>query len=117
MDPMTGALGYGIEYTFSVMERIRLTGLGGDKALAFPMVVSVGQETWKTKESHAAEADFPSWGELGKRAVLWEIQTAMPLIMAGADLVILNHPDSLEVLRRNVARLSAFNNVADKETN
>ena len=34
MDPMTGAMGYGIEYTYSVMERIRLTGLGGDKMLA-----------------------------------------------------------------------------------
>lgn len=105
IDPLAGALGYGLEYTYSVMERIRLTALGGDKPLASPMIVQVGQEAWKVKESRAAETDFPSWGELNRRSVLWEVQTAMPLIMAGADLVILNHPESLKVLRRNTTKL------------
>ena len=54
------------------------------------------------------EADFPAWGELAKRGVLWEVQTAMPLIMSGADLVIVYHPESLTALRRNVARISAY---------
>lgn len=105
MDPLAGALGYGLEYTYSVMERIRLTGFGGDKALTFPMIVHAGQEAWKTKESSAPEEAFPLWGDLNKRAVLWEVQTAMPLILAGADLVILHHPGTLRVLRRNVEKL------------
>ena len=106
IDPMAGALGYGLEYTYSVMERIRQTALGGDRALAFPMMVSVGQEAWKTKESRAPEADFPLWGDVARRAVLWEIQTAMPFILSGADLLILNHPESLAAVRRNVNRLA-----------
>ncbi len=105
IDPLAGALGYGLEYTYSVIERIRLTALGGDKPLASPMMVQVGQEAWKVKESRAAEIDFPAWGELNRRSVLWEVQTAMPLILAGADLVILNHPESLKVLRRNTTKL------------
>ncbi|MCY3024181.1 MAG: CO dehydrogenase/CO-methylating acetyl-CoA synthase complex subunit beta, partial [Planctomycetota bacterium] len=107
MDPLTGALGYGLEYTFSVIERIRLTALGGDPALAFPILSHVGQEAWKVKEASAAEASFPAWGDLAKRAIVWEVQTAMSLIMAGTDLVILYHPDSLAAIRRSVARLTS----------
>ena len=108
MDPMTGALGYGVEYSYSVMERIRLTGFGGDGALTFPMIVCVGQEAWKTKEGNAQEADFPEWGDRKRRGILWEVQTAMPLIMSGADLVVLHHPESLATLRRNVSRIRAY---------
>jgi acetyl-CoA decarbonylase/synthase complex subunit delta len=106
MDPLTGALGYGLEYTYSVMERIRLTALGGDAALAFPILAHVGQEAWKVKEAGAPEASFPAWGNLERRAVLWEVQTAMPLILAGADLVVLYHPESLAAIRRAMHRLS-----------
>jgi acetyl-CoA synthase len=106
MDPLTGALGYGLEYTYSVMERIRLTALGGDEALAFPILAHVGQEAWKVKEASAPEASFPAWGNLERRAVLWEVQTAMPLILAGADLVILYHPESVATIRRATDRLS-----------
>ncbi|MHC4698211.1 MAG: acetyl-CoA decarbonylase/synthase complex subunit alpha/beta, partial [Planctomycetota bacterium] len=106
MDPLTGALGYGLEYTYSVMERIRLTALGGDEALASPMIVCVGQESWKVKEASAAQSAFPAWGGSARRAVQWEVLTAMPLVLAGADLLILYHPDSLAAIRRNVGRLS-----------
>jgi acetyl-CoA decarbonylase/synthase complex subunit delta len=106
MDPLTGALGYGLEYTYSVMERIRLTALGGDTALAFPILAHVGQEAWKVKEASAPESSFPAWGNLERRAVLWEVQTAMPLILAGADLVVLYHPESLATIRRATAKLS-----------
>jgi acetyl-CoA decarbonylase/synthase complex subunit delta len=107
MDPLVGALGYGLEYTYSVMERIRLTGLAGDIALVFPMLVRVGQEAWKAKEAAAPKSAFPMWGDLARRAVMWEVQTAMPLVLAGADLVVLYHPESLAAIRRNVNRLAA----------
>ena len=115
MDPMTGALGYGLEYTYSVMERIRLTGLGGDKALTFPMIVTTGQEAWKVKEASAVEADFPQWGNLERRAILWEIQTTMPLILAGGDLITLYHPESLAALRRNVDKLTSHSTLPTEE--
>jgi acetyl-CoA synthase len=108
MDALTGALGYGLEYVYSVTERIRLTGLGGDKALAFPIIACVGQEAWKVKEASAPASAFPAWGDRARRAVLWEVQTAVPLVLAGADLVVLQHPESLAIVRRNVARLSEY---------
>jgi acetyl-CoA decarbonylase/synthase complex subunit delta len=106
MDPLTGGLGYGLEYTFSCMERMRLTGLGGDGALAFPMMVHAGQEAWKVKEASAPESAFPAWGDLKTRAVLWEVHTAMPFVLAGADLVILEHPATLAALTKAIGDLS-----------
>jgi len=105
MDPMTGAMGYGLEYTYSVMERIRLTGLGGDRMLAFPMIVSPGHECVKAKEFKASEADAPAWGELATRAALWELTTATSLLYAGADLLILYHPDAVRELKKTIQRL------------
>jgi acetyl-CoA synthase len=105
MDPMTGAMGYGIEYTYSVMERIRQTGLGGDKMLAGPLIVSPGQECAKVKELKATEAEFPAWGALEKRAALWEFTTASNLLYAGADILIMYHPEAAQALKKNIFRL------------
>jgi len=105
MDPMTGATGYGIEYTYSVMERIRMTALGGDRMLAAPLIVSPGQECAKLKEYRAAEADFPAWGNLEKRAALWEFSTALSFLYAGADLMIMYHPEAAMALKKTIMEL------------
>jgi acetyl-CoA synthase len=105
MDPMTGATGYGIEYTYSVMERIRLTGLGGDRMLAAPMIVSPGQECARVKEYRAQGADFPAWGNLEKRAALWELSTALSLLYAGADLLIMYNPEAAMALKKTILAL------------
>jgi CO dehydrogenase/CO-methylating acetyl-CoA synthase complex beta subunit/CO dehydrogenase/acetyl-CoA synthase delta subunit len=105
MDPMTGAMGYGIEYTYSVMERMRMTALNGDRMLAGPMIVTPGQECVKIKEVKATEDVFPAWGDLEKRAALWELTTAVNLLYAGADLFIMYHPDAATALKRTIARL------------
>jgi acetyl-CoA decarbonylase/synthase complex subunit delta len=105
IDPMTSTIGYGIEYTYSVMERIRQTGLGGDKMLCSPMLVSVGQECMKIKEAKASEKDFPAWGNLAKRAAYWEISTASSLLYAGADILIMYHPDAVKTVRKTIFEL------------
>ena len=105
MDPMTGATGYGIEYTYSVMERIRQSGLGGDKMLALPMIVSPGYECAKVKEFKAAESDFPEWGDLGKRAAVWELTTAVSLVYAGADILIMYHPEAAVQTKKMIFEL------------
>ena len=105
MDPMTGATGYGIEYTYSVMERIRQSGLGGDKMLALPMIVSPGYECAKVKEFKAAEIDFPEWGDLGKRAAVWELTTAVSLVYAGADILIMYHPEAAVQTKKMIFEL------------
>ncbi|MCL2095786.1 MAG: acetyl-CoA decarbonylase/synthase complex subunit alpha/beta [Oscillospiraceae bacterium] len=105
IDPMTSSIGYGIEYTYSVMERIRQTGLGGDKMLINPMLVSVGQECMKIKEVKASEKDFPNWGDLAKRAAYWEIASASSLLYAGADILILYHPEAVKTVRKTIFEL------------
>ncbi len=109
IDPMTGAMGYGIEYTYSVMERIRATGLGGDSMLLSPMIVSPGQECAKIKELKASEKDFPAWGDLGKRAAVWELSTATALLYSGADVLIMYHPEAARTLKKTIFRLMDVN--------
>jgi acetyl-CoA synthase len=105
IDPMTCSTGYGIEYTYSIMERIRLTALGGDSILAGPMLVSPGQECSKIKESRALEKDSPNWGDLSRRVGLWEFSTALSLLYAGADLFIMYHPEAAMKLKEKILEL------------
>jgi len=105
IDPMTSTIGYGVEYTYSVMERIRLTGLGGDNMLLSPMIVSVGQECAKIKEFKAPESAFPDWGDLARRAAYWECATATTLLYAGADILILYNPEAVKTVKKTIDSL------------
>ena len=96
MDPTTGALGYGFEYGYSVMERLRIAALQGDNMTQFPMMVTPGEECWKTKESKVG-VDVPeAWGDWETRAIAWETTTAIMLAESSADLIVLRHPESLK---------------------
>jgi acetyl-CoA decarbonylase/synthase complex subunit delta len=100
IDPTTGALGYGLEYTYSVMERIRMAALTQeDEKLQLPIVCNVGGEVWKTKEAKLTAEEAPALGEPESRGVLMEALTAATVMLAGADVVILNHPRALELAR------------------
>ncbi len=107
MDPTTGALGYGLEYTFSVMERQRIAALTGDGMTQQPMICFAGEESWRQKESRAADGVPEEWGNFGKRGVTWEIVTATTLLESGADIVVLRHPDSIGVVRETINKLMA----------
>lgn len=102
MDPSVGALGYGLEYTYSVMERIRLAALtANDTKLQNPFICNVGREVWKTKE-----ATLPSdevMGEEELRGITMETITALSLILAGGELLILRHPRSLRMIKETLA--------------
>lgn len=103
MYPTTGALGYGIEYAYSIMERSRIAALSGDSILGVPMLCYVGEESWKTKE---AKSENEIWGELKNRGILWEAATAAAFLQAGADILIMHHPDSVETIRKTISRLT-----------
>ena len=105
MDPTTGALGYGIEYGFSVMERLRMAALQGDAMTQLPMIVCVGAETWKTKEAKVGEGVPAAWGEWRERGINWETMTAMTLLESGADIVVLRHPESVKRVKAAIAEL------------
>jgi acetyl-CoA decarbonylase/synthase complex subunit delta len=69
------------------------------------MIVSPGQECAKVKECKASASQFPAWGELGERAALWELATATALVYAGADILVLYHPQAVAGLKKTIARL------------
>ena len=96
MDPTTGALGYGIEYGYSAMERLRLAALQGDAMTQLPMLVTPGYEAWKTKESKVGQDVPDEWGDWMERAVNWESLTAITLLESGADILVLRHPESVK---------------------
>ncbi|MEJ2324087.1 MAG: acetyl-CoA decarbonylase/synthase complex subunit delta [Nitrospirota bacterium] len=105
-DPMASALGYGLEYTYSVMERIRLAALTqNDDTMQPPMLGDVGMYVWKTKETQAPESDLPEWGSLPERGIAWEALTASALIMAGAELLILRHPKAVEAVEKFIGEM------------
>jgi acetyl-CoA decarbonylase/synthase complex subunit delta len=105
MDPTTGALGYGIEYGYSVMERLRLAALQGDAMTQLPMLVTPGFEAWKTKESKVGEGVPAAWGDWMQRAINWETMTAIALLESGADIVVLRHPESVKRVKAAVQEL------------
>jgi acetyl-CoA decarbonylase/synthase complex subunit delta len=105
MDPTVGALGYGIEYGYSVMERLRLAALQGDGMTQFPMLVAIGVESWKTKESKVGEGVPASWGDWEQRALNWELVTTTALLESGADIVVLRHPESVKRVKAAITEL------------
>ncbi|MDR1472652.1 MAG: CO dehydrogenase/CO-methylating acetyl-CoA synthase complex subunit beta [Synergistaceae bacterium] len=105
VDPTTSALGYGVEYTYSVMERIRVTALDGEPMLCAPMVVSTGVETSKIKEAKAPEADFPAWGKVEDRIAALEFVAAQSYLYAGADLLIMYHPEAAVQIKNTIDEL------------
>lgn len=105
IDPATAALGYGIEYTYSILERGRLGALAGDKMLSQPVICQVGYEAWRAKEAVAPEEDFPNWGKQEERAILWEAMTAAGLLQGGAHIMVLRHPEAVRLLKKNAEAL------------
>ncbi|MCM8783828.1 MAG: acetyl-CoA decarbonylase/synthase complex subunit delta [Candidatus Omnitrophica bacterium] len=103
----TGGLGYGLEYTYSVMERTRLACLNGDKMLSQPMINFVGQEAWRAKEARISEIEVPLWGKQKERAVLWEAATAIAFLNAGADILVMNHPKAISLVKETIRGLMA----------
>ncbi|MCP4717640.1 MAG: acetyl-CoA decarbonylase/synthase complex subunit delta [Deltaproteobacteria bacterium] len=107
IDPTTGGLGYGIEYSYSVMERIRQAALTqADDKLQCPFLCNLADEVWKTKE--AKMPDDPHMGEAKPRGILMEALTATTHLSAGADILIMRHPEAIQRVREYIAELGGF---------
>lgn len=105
MDPTTAALGYGVEYGYSAMERLRLAALQGDTMTQQPMLVTPGEEAWRMKEAKVGEDVPEAWGDWEERGVSWETLTATTLIHSGADIVVLRHPESVRRVKDTISKL------------
>lgn len=95
INPTIGALGYGLEYAYSIMERARLAALAGDKTVASPFICFVGQEAWRAKEAKSSS----------EQGIIWEALTATALIQAGADLLVMRHPQAIEKVKKYIEEL------------
>ncbi len=108
VDPTTGSLGYGLEYTYSVMERDRMAALTQeDEKLQYPIICNVGYETWKVKESKLTEEEEPKLGDAKKRGILFESVTAMSLLLAGANILVMRHPESIKLIKKMIDGLAS----------
>ena len=105
INPTVGALGYGLEYAYSIMERARLSAFAGDKMMAMPFICMVGQESWKAKEARAAMEEFPYLGPAKDRGIIWEAITAASFIQAGGDLLVMRHPLAVEKVNKYIDNL------------
>gem|GEM_PF-29004 len=90
IDPLSSALGYGLDYSFSIMERIKQIGvIHNDEMMNMPIIANIGKEVWKQKDVKEDET----------QGVLWEAITALSLISAGANLVVMRNPRSLKLVK------------------
>ena len=103
--PTTGALGFGMIYIYSMIERARLAALTGDKLLQQPIVQNVGPEIARVKEAKTPAEEEPGWGSVAIRAPLWEASTVLGLLEAGGELFVLRNPEALAQAKELVARL------------
>jgi len=100
VDPTTGGLGYGMEYSYSVMERLRMAAMQqGDDKLQFPMINNLGNEVWKCKEAKLSADEAPTLGNPEKRPILMEAVGAVTYLMGGSDILIMRHPESVRLVR------------------
>jgi len=96
INPTIGALGYGLEYAYSIMERARLAALSGDKTVASPFICFIGQEAWRAKEAKEPGTE---------RGIIWETVTATTLIQAGSDILVMRHPKAIEKVSQYIKEL------------
>jgi acetyl-CoA decarbonylase/synthase, CODH/ACS complex subunit delta len=100
IDPTTGGLGYGLEYSYSVMERLRMAALTqGDDKLQFPLINNLANEVWKCKEAKLTVDEAPTLGDPERRGVIMEAVGAVSYLMAGSDILIMRHPEAIKMAK------------------
>jgi len=108
IDPTTGGLGYGMEYSYSVMERIRMAALSqGDDKLQLPLINNLGNEVWKCKEAKLGAKEAPTLGDPEKRAILMEAVGAVAYLMAGTNILMMRHPEAVRLVKAFIDMMTA----------
>jgi acetyl-CoA decarbonylase/synthase complex subunit delta len=108
MDPSSSGLGYGIEYCFSAMERLKIAAvLQDDKMTQMPIINNIAAEVWKTKEVKESKEDYPEWGEVEERGINWESISAVCMLLAGTNIVTMMHPAAVKNVKEIIDKLMA----------
>ena len=107
VDPTTGGLGYGLEYSYSVMERLSQAAMTqGDDKLQNPMINNLGNEIWKCKEAKQPVDEAPELGDPERRAILMEAVGAVSYLMSGSSILIMRHPESIKLTKAYIDLIS-----------
>ena len=106
MDPTVSGIGYGLEYAYSVMERMRMAGLTQqDDKLQFPIICNLSREVWKSKEVRQPD-DTQNMGNARNRGIMLEAMSAMALLLAGGDVIVMRHPEAIKLTRWMISELT-----------
>jgi acetyl-CoA decarbonylase/synthase complex subunit delta len=107
IDPTVSSIGYGIEYCYSVIERVRMAALTQqDEKLAAPIIMNVARETWKSKEAKMPTEQDPKLGDARKRGILLEAMSAWALLLAGGDIAIMRHPEAVKLVKSMISEMA-----------
>ncbi|MCK4804036.1 MAG: acetyl-CoA decarbonylase/synthase complex subunit delta [Spirochaetes bacterium] len=101
----TAALGYGFDYVYTIIERCRTAGLKGDNLMTSPQICDIAGETYRVKEAVADDDILPGWGKLARRGPMWEAACAEGYLQAGADILIMAHPDAVKSIQNTISKL------------
>jgi len=113
-DPTTGGLGYGLEYSYSVMERLNQAAMTqGDDKLQNPMINNLGNEVWKCKEAKQSVEDAPELGDPERRPILMEAVGAVSYLLSGSSILIMRHPESIKLAKSFIDLLYAGGSAMD----
>jgi acetyl-CoA decarbonylase/synthase complex subunit delta len=114
IDPTTGGLGYGLEYSYSVMERLRMAALQqGDDKLQLPIINNLGNEVWKCKEAKQSSEEAPTLGDPEKRGILMEAVGAVCYLLGGSDVLIMRHPEAIRMTKAFIDLMMDGGSAAD----
>jgi acetyl-CoA decarbonylase/synthase, CODH/ACS complex subunit delta len=114
VDPTTGGLGYGLEYTYSVMERLTMAAMvQGDDKLQYPMINNLGNEVWKCKEAKQTADEAPLLGDPEKRGVMMEAIGAVSYLLSGSNVLIMRHPEAIRMIKEFINALADGGSLAD----
>lgn len=107
VDPTTGGLGYGMEYSYSVMERLTMAAMAqGDEKLQYPMINNLGNEVWKCKEARQSAEEAPTLGDPERRGILMEAVGAVAYLMSGSNILVMRHPESIRLTKSFIDSLT-----------
>jgi len=106
MDPSSSGLGYGIEYCFSAMERLKIAALmQDDKMTQMPIINNIAAEIWKVKEVKENQDQSPGLGKDEQRGINWETISAMCMLLSGSNVVTMSHPKAVKEVKAVIDEL------------
>ena len=106
MDPSSSGLGYGIEYCYSAMERLKIAALmQDDKMTQMPIISNIAPEIWKVKEVKESEENYPQWRSQEERGINWETISCMSMLLSGTNILVMRHPKAVNIIKEFIKEL------------